>query len=618
MSFKQKPLAAALCLLALPLSPVSAQEDERSTEAIVVTANRQPTRSNDLLSDVSVIERKEIEAAGPNASITDLLARQPGLEIKTDGGPGANSAVYIRGSNVGHTLVLVDGLRVGSATLGAGNWSYLPLQQVERIEILRGAASSLYGSDAIGGVVQIFTRKGAGPLRFNGELGYGSHRTSSVSAGLSGGQQGWSYSLQVGSTQGRGFSAIENRDNSAYNPDRDGHRNTSASGRLAYAYAQGQELGLTFLHARGWNEYDSGGPWSTPPGADYRQDQRLSAFSLYSRNQLHERWTSTLRLGQSSDDARQFMDDERTGKIRTDQTQYQWQNDIRLPLGTALLALERLEEKVSGDQAYDRERRHINSFLLGWNGYLEQHRLQFNLRRDDNSQFGDKNTGFAAYGYQFTPALRGSVSYGTSFKAPSFNDLYWPGSGNADLKPETGKNKEVALHYEQGGQHLSATLYRNDVKNLIAWAPEFPGSWNWIPQNVNSARLQGLTLAYEGQLQGFDLKASADFQDPRDTDLDKVLRYRSRRHASLAVGRSHGPLDWTVEWQASGKRFQDVNNTQSLGGYALVNLQASYRLARDWALFARANNIFDRDYVLNQDYATDGANFFFGVRYAPR
>ena len=152
MPFKQKPLAAALCLLALPLSPVSAQEDERSTEAIVVTANRQPTRSNDLLSDVSVIERKEIEAAGPNASITDLLARQPGLEIKTDGGPGANSAVYIRGSNVGHTLVLVDGLRVGSATLGAGNWSYLPLQQVERIEILRGAASSLYGSDAIGGV----------------------------------------------------------------------------------------------------------------------------------------------------------------------------------------------------------------------------------------------------------------------------------------------------------------------------------------------------------------------------------------------------------------------------------------------------------------------------------
>jgi len=615
MSFKQKPLAAALCLLALPFFHARAGEE---AETIVVTATRQAMRANELLSDVTVIDPQEIEAAGPAASITELLARQPGIEIKADGAPGAVANVYLRGSNSGHTLLLIDGMRFGSATMGGANWSYLPLQQVERIEILRGAASSLYGSDAIGGVIQIFTRKGSGPLRPNAEAGFGSHDGSAVSAGFSGSQQNLSYALQLANQQTRGFNSINNPDNASYNRDRDGHRNSSASGSLAYTFAQDHEIGLNFLASEGRNDYDAGGPWSTPANADYHQEQNNAAYSLYSRNRLNPVWSSTLRLGRSSDDSRQFMNHARTGKIRTEQTQYQWQNDVRLPLGTALLALERLQEKVSGDQPYDHNRRSINSFLAGWNGSFEKHRLQFNLRRDDNSQFGDKNTGFIAYGYQIDDRLRLHASYGTAFKAPTFNDLYWPDAGNPDLKPETAKNRELALHYESGLHQISATAYRNDVDNLIAWAPVAPGSWIWLPANVNKARLEGLTLAYAGKLQGFDVKASADFQDPRDTILDKVLRYRSRQHGSLAMGRRHGRFDWNLEWQASSKRYQDVNNTQKLGGYALVNLQAGYRLDPDWSLFARVNNLFDRKYVLNQDYATDGANFFLGLRYAPK
>ncbi len=615
MSFKQKPLAAALCLLALPFPHAQAQEAE---ETVVVTATRQPMRANELLSDVTVIERKEIEAAGPSASITDLLARQPGIEIKTDGAPGSVANIYLRGSNAGHTLLLVDGMRFGSATMGSANWSYLPLQQVERIEILRGAASSLYGSDAIGGVIQIFTRKGSGPLQAHAEAGIGSHDSSAVSAGLSGSQQGLSYAIQAASYRTRGFNSINNPDNASYNPDRDGHRNSSMSGSLSYTWARDQEIGASFLATDGWNDYDAGGPWSTPAAAGYQQKQKNAVYNIYSRNRLSRYWNSTLRLGSGSDDSRQFLDNRQTGKIRTRQTQYQWQNDIRLPLGTALLALERLEEKVSSDPVYDRDQRSINSILAGWNGTLENHRLQFNLRRDDNSQFGEKTTGFVAYGYQINDKLRAHASYGTAFKAPTFNDLYWPGAGNPDLKPETAKNREIALHYEHAGQQASITAYRNDVQDMIAWAPIAPGSWTWLPFNVNEARLEGVTLAYTGNIQGFNVKASADFQDPRDTLIDKVLRYRSRQHGSLAVGRSYGNFDWNLEWQASGKRYQDVNNTRKLGGYALVNLQAGYRLDKDWSLFARVNNLFDRDYVLNQDYATDGANFFLGVRYAPK
>lgn len=618
MSVIQKPLAAAFGLLAFPIASVQAQQAQVSAETIVVTASRQAMQASELLSDVTVIERKEIAAAGPNASLTDLLARQPGIEIKNDGAPGSAASVYLRGSNSGHTLLLIDGMRSGSSTMGSANWSYLPLEQIERIEILRGAASSLYGSDAIGGVIQIFTRKGNGPLRANAEAGFGSHDSSAVSAGLSGSQQGWRYALQAAHQQSQGFNSINNPANTSYNRDRDGFRNSSMSGSLAYNFAQDQEIGVNFLASDGRNDYDAGGAWSTPSSWDYHQKQKNATYSLYSRNRLSSGWYSTLRLGRSSDDSRQIENGRRASRIHNEQTQYQWQNDIGLPLGKALLALERLEEKVSGDQSYDRDRRHINAIMAGWKGTLENHRLQFNLRRDDNSQFGKKNTGFIAYGYQFTDTLRAHASYSTAFKAPTFNDLYWPKAGNPDLKPESARNREIALHYDQAGHHASITAYRNDVQDLIAWAPISPGSWTWLPFNVDKARLEGITLAYAGNLYGFDIKASADFQDPRDTVLDKVLRYRSRQHGSLAVGRSYGNFDWNLEWQAHGKRYQDVNNTQKLGGYALVNLQAGYRLDKDWSLFARVNNLFDRDYVLNQDYATDGVNYFLGVRYAPK
>jgi vitamin B12 transporter len=189
--------------------------------------------------------------------------------------------------------------------------------------------------------------------------------------------------------------------------------------------------------------------------------------------------------------------------------------------------------------------------------------------------------------------------------------------GNPDLEPETAKNKEIALHYEAGAHHASITAYQNDVRNLIDWEFDL-NTFLYQPQNVNKARLRGVTLAYEGRLWELDVKASADFQDPRDRELDKALTQRSRRHGSLSVGQRRGALDWNLEWQVNGKRYRDEANTQTLGGYALVNLQAGYRLAPDWTAFIRANNIFDKKYTLNYGFNTDGANFFAGIRYQPK
>jgi vitamin B12 transporter len=615
--FPLKVIPSALLLLG-GASPLWAQTAALSTLGeVVVTASRQPTRTNELLSDVTVIGREEIEAAGPAAAVIDVLGRQPGVEIFRNGGIGTASNVMIRGTASKHVVLLVDGVRVNSATMGYTSWAHIPLQQIEHIEILRGAASSLYGSDAIGGVIQVFTKKGQGPLRFHGEAGYGSHGTSAVNAGFSGSRNGWSYSLQAGYQNTRGISATnKNVSYGNYNPDHDRFHETSASGGLSYTFAKDQELGVKFFYSDGRSHYDQG------PTSDYWEDGRISSFNLYSLNRLASFWTSTLRLGRSADEQNNFSDGVSTGKYNTRQIQYQWQNDFRLPLGTALLAFERLEEKIDTTTAFDRDKRHIDSIVAGWKGNIDAHRLQFDLRRDKNSQFGGKTTGFAAYGYQFTPDWRANVSYGTAFKAPTFNDLYfpmdaWGDVGNPNLRPETAKNKEIAIHYEAGLHHASITVFQNDIKDMINWMFD-TNTFLYQPQNVAKARVRGVTLAYDGTLRDLDVRASIDFQDPRDLEVDKVATNHARRHGSLSVGQRNGPYDWNVEWQVHSKRYTDRLNTQTLGGYGLVNVQAGYRFAPNWTVFARANNIFDKKYEFGRGYNTDGANFFVGIRYQPK
>ena len=612
LGFAPKRIPLVLLLMG---SSALAQSNLPSLDEVVVTATRQPTRTNELLSDVTVIGREEIEAAGPAAAVIDVLGRQPGVEIFRNGGIGTASNVMIRGTASKHVVLLVDGVRVNSATMGYPSWAHIPLQQIERIEILRGAASSLYGSDAIGGVIQVFTKKGQGPLRFHGEMGYGSHGTSAVNAGFSGSQNGWSYSLQAGYQNTRGFSATNrNVSYGNYHPDDDRFHETSASGGLSYTFAKDQELGVRFFYSDDRSHYDQG------PTSDYWEDGRISSFNLYSLNRFASFWTSTLRLGRSTDEQNSFSDGVSTGKYNTEQIQYQWQNDFSLPVGAALLAVERLEEKIDTTTAFDRDKRHIDSIIAGWKGNIDAHRLQFDLRRDKNSQYGGKTTGFAAYGYQFTPDWRANVSYGTAFKAPTFNDLYFPSGSNPNLKPETAKNKEIAIHYEAGLHHASITVFQNDIKDMITWAPDptDPNGWTWLPYNIAKAKVRGVTLAYDGTLYGLDVRASADFQDPRDLEADKVATNHARRHGSLSVGQRDGLYDWNVEWQVHSKRYRNADNTQTLGGYGLVNVQAGYRFAPGWTVFARANNIFDKKYTLAYGYNTDGANFFVGLRYSPK
>lgn len=598
--FSRTAVAVALSIAFQPA--IAAVEDEA---AIVVTATRIPTRINEQIADVTVIERAEIETAGAT-TLPQLLAQQPGLQIVINGGSGKSASLFTRGTNAGHTLLLVDGMPLGSVTLGQPSLHNLPLAQIERIEILRGPASSLYGSDAIGGVVQIFTRKGKGPLTPEAFAGYGSYGTSELMAGVSGGTEMVSYSLAASRFDTDGWDATTTK-SAGTNRDADGYRNTSWRGRLAVTSANGHEFGATFLQADSRNHYDGGGAT-----VDAYNDDETGVWSLYAKNRLFDAWTSTLRYGESKDRSESFAPGR--SLFATTQKQWTWQNDVKLPLGTLLLAYEDLNQEVDSTTNYTVKERSVRSLIAGWQAWLGDHSWQMSQRRDDNSQFGAKTTGSLAYGYRITPALTVRAAVGTAFKAPSFNQLYYPdtgfGGGNPNLLPETAKNREIGLDwFSPMGARLGYTHYDNRIKNLIA---------GWPPVNVSRARIKGDSILGSHQWGSWNAQASLDFMQPIDEDTGRRLQRRAAQQAKARVVYEPGGWGAGAELVAVGKRYDTTTQTREMPRYELLNLFGHYRLTQDVRIEARLDNLFDKDYETAWGYRNPGRMLVVGLRYQPK
>lgn len=595
---------AALGAVSAGISTAALAADK---EAVIVTATRIAQRSSDLLADVSVIERDEIERAGQD-SLTNLLARQPGVAMTSNGGVGSTSSLFIRGANPNHTLVLIDGLRVGSATTGTAMLDSIPLAQVERIEVLRGPASSLYGSEAMGGVIQIFTRKGDGPAQAEVSAGMGSYRTLDTNAALRGSSGALRYAVRAGHFETDGFSAKRDASKQfGYNPDKDGYRQDHFGADLGFRLNADHDLSASVLHSKGENQYDNNANYNS------KLYKKLTTVGLTLDSRLSKDWQSLARLGGSIDENQDDATGAARSLFRTKQEQFQWQNTLRLPLGQALLAYEYLRQSVDSTQAYNVTARTINSLLAGWTARIDNHRLQANLRRDDNSQFGGQTTGLLAYGYQLTDALRLNASAGTAYRAPTFNELYWKdtgfGGGNPNLAPEKARNREVGAVWETARQRASVTVFNNRVSNLIA---------GWPPVNVSTAKLSGSSWAYTAQLGDWRLGGSLDLTRARDEATGLRLVRRPDQAATLFASRHVGGWEIGSELQGVGYRYDDAKNSKRMGGYTLLNLTARTRLSPEWQLEARANNLGDKRYETTWGYGTPGANVFVGLRYQPK
>ena len=635
----KQPLAA-LCLPAalfvFPL-PSFAQAPSGTPElaSVVVTATRQETRVNEVLADVTVIDRTEIERTG-QGTIVDLLARQPGLQTSTSGGPGNSASFFIRGANSNQSKILVDGLSINSIDGSGSPLRFIPLDAVERIEILRGPASMLYGADAIGGVINIIMRRAQPGLHFDGFVGYGSQDTERISAGVSGGDEHWRFRVERNDYQTDGFSAQRHATNK--DADDDGYRNTGGAVSLSFLPAQGHELGVSYRENEGLVHYDSG---NTPPDSDYdfRARFRVEQWRIFSKNRFHEKWLSTLQVGFAEDYQKSyawnswgFPPAEEITKSRTRNQQFSWQNDIDLPLGKALLMAEHVKQEVRPNDANYSHKPEIDntSFLAGWSANTEKHRWKFNVRHDHHSEFGSKTTYGVSYGYQLTEALRAHAGYGTAFRAPSIIELYRPGwGGNPDLKPEESKNIEAGLTWEQNGHLASVVYYHNRVKNLISYLCD--ASWNCENENVNKALLEGVTLSWQGKI-GTDwrlgavydwLNAKNQSKDPASGGGYERLGRRAQHRATLSLDYIWNKLDVGLEFIATSNRYdrnylKTDTNKEKLGGYGLTNLIARYALTKDLSLEGRLDNLFDKKYETSRGYNMSGFTAFAGLRYSPR
>lgn len=590
-------------------------------ETIVVTPTRSAEARSVIVGDITVLTREDIAVAG-QTSLLELLQAQPGMEITQEGGPGTNAALRVRGGNGGHTLVLVDGLRVGSATAGATPLESIGLDQVERIEILRGPASSLYGADAVAGVVQIFTRQGRGAPRVTASLGGGSHGLAQGSASY-GGQVGatrFSIGAGYGRTDG-GFSAAR-PGTWGYHPDHDGDEKRSAQLNLEHEIDARHRVGIGGMANRDTVEYDAG-------TADDIARNDVNSLSAWWKGRLSPVWTSQLRAGLGQNHSENLSLGASTGRFDTDQTQYLWQNDLALPFGSVTASLERNVQRVSASTAYARTRRSVNAAQLGYLGEWAAHTVQASVRHDDYSDFGGHATGTAAYAYAFGATWRLSAAYGTSFKAPTFNDMYWPTEygfqGNPGLKPERGRNLEASLRYREGPMQASVTAYRNRLDDLIVYVPAFPIA---TMENVRRATLEGITLEGGTELGGVRIRASMDWLQATDDDSGARLNYRARRHGTLDVSKTIDRWELGATVVASGSRYADLGNTASLPGYARLDLRAQYRIDPAWQLLMRVNNALDADYQLVAGYDdrfqlvpaynTPGINALVALRYQSR
>ena len=603
----KRSIIAALIVAAAPFALAQSPEN-----AVVVTAARLPQARSQTLQPVKIITAEDI-AQGGQQTVVEILQTLGGVEIVSNGGFGQPSSVFMRGANSGHTLVLVDGMRIGSATLGTTAMENIPLSQIERIEVVPGELSSLYGSDAIGGVIQIFTKSGKYAPATRVTAGVGTYGTGSVSGGVNSTVGDTDFSLNFGYLETRGFDATK-PGAFGHAPDRDGYRNENFSGKIAHHLDARNELGLTVFQSDGRTHLDN------DPTIDAVNHQTLSVFSLYSSNQITGSWQSLVRAGESQDKSTT------TGAFpnffETRQPQFTWQNDIKLGPGTAITGAEYLEQHVTSDSAFAQNHRTIKSAFAGYVGTHEKHDWQANIRRDDNSQFGNHATGLLGYAYRLTSELRLRVGAGSAFKAPTFNDLYLIDPffiPNPDLRPERSRSKETGLNYQAGTNRFSATYFENHITDLVVFVSD-PVTFVGTVRNLNRARIKGTELGYQGFFGGVQASAQLTLQDPVDEETGKLLPRRAREYGSVAAGKAAGRWRFGAEVTASGARFDsaDEDPAKKMHGYALVNLTASYTLSQEWLLRARWNNVFNREYELAQNFNTPGSNVFVALQYQPR
>lgn len=618
--------------LAVALAPGLAVADDLSRDQAlklsdtVITANRDVQQRGESSAAISVFTRQDIERLNPS-SVGELLSRVPGVQVIRNGGRGANTSLFIRGTSNAQSLVLIDGVRIGSASSGGAALQYLSVEQIERIEVLRGSRSAMYGADALGGVVQIFTRRGEGEgLHPYLRLAGGSEGTWERSLGLSGGDGRTRYNLTGSLEETDG---IDRTDLSyASDADHDAFRNRSFSLNLAHSLSDDLEIGLSAVDQRGKSEYDN-------PSGRYDSSTRLSypaenwsefsqsSVSAYVDANLADSWSSRLELGHSEDKQEDF-DKLFPGSdvFNTYRDSAAWLNTLQLGNDQQLrVGLDYQEDNLHSSTAYREEERWNQAAFIQHSYQGEHFSTELGLRHDKNEQYGSENTWNAALTLPLNQANELVLSYAEGFRVPTFNDLYWPAGawyvGNPDLAPEKSRSYELQWRSQLAeGTRLEASLYRTDIDDLITYVRD---SSTFIGRNYNvdQARINGFEVSLQQQLGAWTGNLSLSIIDPRDRDSGHTLARRAKRHLSLDLDRRLGDFNVGATWQAYSQRYDDVANNREIAGYGVLDLRGSWQASKELAFDLKLANLLDKGYSTAL-YQYAGDYRYYGYQETPR
>jgi vitamin B12 transporter len=621
-NLKLRPARLLLGYALLPVvSPSWAQAQANPGSTVQVIGTRAPTALDRVVADVVVIDRDRIRASSAD-SLEDLLRREGGIQLSRNGSPGQNASIVIRGSAASNTLVLIDGVRIGSATLGQTDLAAISLAQVERIEIMRGPGSSLYGADAIGGVINIVTRRGDGAPYVSGNIAGGNHRSGEAYVAVSGSDSIVDYALSLSGETSDGVSAILPGDAfGQYNPDNDGFTRGGLQLAGGITWDKGQRIGASYSASRLRSMFDSAQfappdflPDATP---NFRNKLNTQLATIDYQGVYSPQWTNALRVSYQSDKLQSGADFISTyDTVRQQVTgQSTW---TPTPQQQLVAAIDLLRESITSSD-YAAPDRDNTGLVLGYTGRFDSNKLQADLRWDHNSVYGNQTTGKLGWGIDVAPGWSLRAVAGTAFRAPTFNDLYFPDFGIATLQPERSRSIEAGLNYRAEQTSVAATAYYNKVSDLIGYQADpnlCPPGFNFgCAGNTSRALLQGITLQGLQQMGNFQFTLTLDWLNAKDIDTDQTLPRRASNQQTLAVDWNEGP------WQLGGT-FLNVGSRPDAGellpAYQLLNLNARWRFERFWQLEARLQNALNKDYEPVNDYQGMPRQFWIGLRYDGR
>jgi vitamin B12 transporter len=623
------PVAAAPIYFADELSP------------IVVTATRSPVLAEDTLSDFVIISHEEIERSG-HSSLMELLQAQRGVQIYSQGGSGTLSAVNLRGVKNSQSVLFVDGVRMDSSNEGGAILNLIPMGLIDHIEIIYGSRSTIYGADALGGVIQIFTKQGEAARKYGISTGYGSYGTSQETLHLLGTldqENTTRYSLGVSRELASGYNTSASNRSALYalNPTTaSGFNRTGLSGHVSWQWETHQEIGVKlFSSENNWAyPYTAFDANYNPFGVMSHGINKYSAFSLYSTNQISSNWKSDLQVTKVYNFHQDLTPPVATYPGSNDyldmpETDVSWQNTFNFGNDVLQVILDRRDQGISklftqvvsactpnssgADSCHFESSRITNSIASAYSFVRGNHLTTLAIREDMITGYADKTNGSFEYGYQFAPGWRTNLDFNTGYRVPAYLDLYYPNNqGNPNLIPETSRNLELGVIYSGKPIHTRAFLFQNLVHNYIGLDA------NYIPQNKTSVRLKGVSYGLDTKFGNFKASVSIDYTNATDEGTGKQLARIAKFNSNWKLDYDNGHFNIGGGMTSSGATFDNSDNAPTTINtpYVLFNLYGSYKLDKQWTLFARLNNVLNTQYQTAFGYAMPGFNGFGGVRYS--